>query len=186
MSDEEIVMLYWSRKEEAVEKTAQKYGNYCYAIAYHILYNAEDAEECVNDTYLNAWNSIPPHRPEMLAGFLGKLTRRLALKRWRYKDAKKRGGGETELVLEELAECVASNEDVETELLQKELTASMERFLEELPVTERRVFVRRYWYMDSIKEISERFGFRKSKVESMLYRLRLRLRSRLEQEGMIL
>ena len=142
MTDKEIVELYWAREEEAVTQTVSKYGRYCYSIADRILCNAEDSEECVNDTYMAAWESIPPHRPAVLATYLGKLTRRLALKRWRYKNAKKRGEGEVALALEELAECVASKRTVEDELLAKELTGVVEEFLQGLSLTERRVFVR--------------------------------------------
>ena len=113
MEDREIVSLFWMRNEDALEETAKKYGNYCYSIAYRILANHEDSEESVNDTYIDAWNSIPPHRPSVLSAFLGKITRRIAIDRWRNGRAEKRGGGEALLVLDELQECIATENDIE-------------------------------------------------------------------------
>jgi len=185
MDDQLIVDLYWQRSEEAICATAAKYGRYCYAIAYQILANREDAEESVSDTYLDAWNAMPPHRPGILSTFLGKITRRISVDRWRSRTAGKRGGGEIALTLEELAGCTAGTGDVETEIAQKELVKAINRFLDTLPRTERRVFLSRYWYMESIEQIARAFSFSQSKVTSMLHRTRKKLRMTLEREGFV-
>lgn len=183
MEDSQIVALYFSRDEKAIEETAIKYGHYCHSIAYHILGNYQDADECVNDTYQSAWNSIPPHKPEKLSTYLGKLTRRISLKIWRSRDAQKRGGGEAALSLEELKECIPDGKAIDEGLNKKELVAAINAFLLELPVQERRVFIRRYWHAHSIAEICSQFGFSKSKVESMLHRTRKKLLEKLKKEG---
>ena len=183
MEDHAIIELYWERSEDAISKTAAKYGGYCYTIAYNILSNNEDAEESVNDTWLAAWNTMPPRRPKLLAAFLGKMTRYISLDRWKNRTARKRGGGEVPLVIEELEECISGEDSVEKEYLQKEFAKSLNQFVENLPDVERKVFLCRYWYMDSIETIAERFGFSESKVASMLHRTRGKLRKMLEQEG---
>ena len=183
MDDQAIIELYWERSEDAISKTAAKYGGYCYTIAYNILSNNEDAEESVNDTWLAAWNTMPPRRPKLLAAFLGKMTRYISLDRWKNRTARKRGGGEVPLVLEELEECISGEDSVEKEYLQKEFAESLNQFVENLPDVERKVFLCRYWYMDSIETIAEHFGFSESKVASMLHRTRGKLRKMLEQEG---
>lgn len=185
MEDSQIVDLYWARSERAITESAQKYGSYCYAIAHNILSNAEDADESVNDTWLGAWNSIPPHRPAVLRTFLGKIVRRIALKRWRDRNREKRGGGEVALALEELDECVPAGPAVEDEIAAAELSRSLDRFVSQLPETERRVFLCRYWYLDPIEKIGLDFGFSSTKVRSMLHRTRARLRSHLQQEEML-
>lgn len=186
MEDKDIVTLYRNRDETAIKETAAKYGKYCYSIAYNILYNKEDAEESVNDAYLNTWNSIPPHAPAVLSTFLGKVTRYVSLKRWRDMRAQKRGGGEVALVYEELSDCIPSGNDMDAALEAKELAILINAFLAKLPVTERRVFVCRYWYFDSISAISEQFGFSESKVKSMLFRTRTKLLNKLKKEGVII
>lgn len=183
MEDEKIVSLYWARDEQAIVETERKYGKYCLEIALRILGDSHDAEECVNDTYWGAWDSIPPHRPAALATYLGKITRRLSMKVWRNRDAQKRGGGETALSLEELNGCIPDGSNVEDDLSFKELVAILNDFLAGLPAPERRVFLRRYWHNCSIGEICSQFGFSKSKTESMLHRTRKKLRRRLEKEG---
>lgn len=183
MEDNRIVDLYWTRNESAITETALKYGKYCYTIAYNILYDKEDADESVNDTYLGAWNAMPPHRPSILQTFLGKITRRVSLKKWRDSHRDKRGGGEVSLALDELSECVPSNVLVEDEIMAKELSKILNRFITELPATERQVFLCRYWYLDSIEQISVDFSFSKSKVKSMLHRTRSKLLSYLKKEG---
>lgn len=182
MDDCRIVELYWNRSENAISETDTKYGAYCHKIAYNILTNKEDAEESVNDTYMAAWNSMPPHRPSILSSFLGKITRRISIDRWRARSAYKRGGGEIILALDELEECIADDLNVEKELERKELIRSFNRFLSSLPQTERSVFLCRYWYLDSIQDISEHFSFSQSKVTSMLHRTRIKLRRQLEKE----
>jgi len=185
VDDHGIVQMYWDRDENAIVQTDKKYGNYCYSIAWQILEDREDADESVNDTYLGAWNSLPPHRPENLAAYLGKLTRRISLKRWRDARASKRGGGQTALALDELTECIPAAAQTERTLEQKELVRAVERFLHGLPQTEQQVFICRYWYLDSIAQISRRFHFSESKVKSMLHRTRERLKVRLIREGLI-
>ena len=185
MDDSEIIELYFQRSEEAVTQTASKYGKYCYQIAYHILSSREDSEESVNDTYLAAWNTMPPRRPTILSAFLGKLTRYISLDRWKKRSAQKRGGGQVALSLEELEECISGGDDPEKEVDRKELLRYLNRFLDALPETQRKVFVCRYWYLESIPEIAARFGFSESKVTAMLHRLREKLRARLQLEGLL-
>ena len=185
MEDSKIVDLYWQRSEAAIEETAIKYGAYCYAIANNILNNDEDAKESVNDTYLNAWNSMPPHRPSILSTFLGKITRRLSIDKWRKRNAEKRGGGQIEVVLHELEECIADGKSIEEEVEAKMLAEVMNNFIKSLPDMEQRVFLCRYWYMDSIRDICNQFGFSASKVKSMLHRTREKLRTRLKKEGFL-
>lgn len=185
MDDKQIIDLYWRRSETAISETALKYGNYCYSIAYNVLTNAEDAEESVSDTYLAAWNRLPPHRPAVLSVFLGKITRYISISRWRSRSAYKRGGGEMLLALEELSQCVADPMDLETQYARKETIAAFNRFLGTLPETERNVFLRRYWCLDPIGDIAASFGFSVSKTTSMLHRTRQKLRKVLEQEGLL-
>ena len=183
MEDTHIVDLYWARSETAIEVTSKKYGRYCYAIAHNILANTEDAEESVNDTYLCAWNSMPPNRPTILSTFLGKITRRISIDKWRARSAEKRGGGEILLALDELSDCVPSTHNVEQEVEAKELAEIVNAFVMGLPIMERRVFVCRYWYLDPITSICQQFGFYESKVKVMLHRTRNNLRNYLESEG---
>ena len=183
MNDKNIVDLYFNRDEEAITQTDKKYGRYCYSIAYNILTNKEDAEESVSDTYMTAWRAIPPRRPSVLSTFLGKITRHISIDRWRERSANKRGGGEVTLALEELEDCVAGLQNVEMEYERKELIQAYVKFLDILPVTERRVFLCRYWYVDSVEAIAEKFGFSQSKVKTMLYRTRTKLRKQLAEEG---
>ncbi len=183
MDDKTIVDLYFLRNEDAIGLTEEKYGPYCYSIAYNILSNREDAQESVSDTYLAAWNAIPPRRPSVLSAFLGKLTRHISIDRWRQRTAAKRGGGEVAVALEELSECIAGLQNIELEYERKELMKAYTRFLKELPETERRVFLGRYWYMESIEAIATKFGFSQSKVKMLLQRTRIKLRLRFEEEG---
>ena len=182
MEDIEIIDLYFDRSEQAIVETDSKYGSYCYSIAYNILSNREDSQECVSHTYMAAWKSIPPRRPRILSAFLGKLTRHISIDHWRKSSAKKRGGGEIILALEELENCVVTN-STENSYELKELTWVLNQFLSSLSETERYVFLCRYWYMDSIKAISECSGFSQSKITSMLHRTRDKLRKRLIEEG---
>lgn len=183
MDDKGIVRLYFARDERALDETDRKYGKYCYSIAHNILGSPEDAEESVNDTYLDAWNSIPPHRPNSLALFLGKITRRISIDRFRRRNARKRGGGEITLVLEELHQCIADSTDIEAEFEKRQLAWIINEFVRQLPTAEQKVFLCRYWYMDSILAIGRRFGYSESKVKSMLYRTREKLRQALQKEG---
>ncbi len=183
MEDNRIVDLYWQRNESAINETATKYGKYLHNISYHILSNEEDAEECVNDTYNDAWQSIPPHRPSILSTFLGKITRRISIDLWRKHSADKRGGGEVALALDELDECVSGNSNVENEIEREELQQMLNAFLRALPRLERQVFMCRYWYMDSVSDIAKQFDCTESKVKSMLFRTRNKLRAMLKKEG---
>lgn len=183
MEDSQIVELFWQRNEEAVSETEKKYGTYCRSIAGRVLGVREDVLECVNDVYLAVWNAIPPHRPENLRTFLGKIARRLALKKRRDQTRDKRGGGAVDLSLEELDECVPSGGHIDDALEAEELTRIIDAFLETLPADERRVFLRRYWYLDSVAAIAERYGFGESRVKMMLKRTRDKLAARLAKEG---
>lgn len=185
MEDQAIVALYWARDQRALAETAEKYGGYCRSVAGAVLPDPQDAEEAVNDAYLAAWNAMPPHRPALLGPFLGKLCRRAALHLWRRGRAQKRGGGETALVYDELAECIGGG-SAETALEAAELGRSLDRFLASQPQAARRVFVCRYWYVDSVEDIARRFGFSQSKVKSMLRRTRQKLRDYLIKEGVFL
>lgn len=183
MDDSQIVDLYWKRQGNAVSQTKEKYGRYLFSIANHILQQYEDSEECVNDTLFGAWNSIPPHRPTALSTYLGKITRRLALKKHREKTAQKRGGMEADLSLEELAGCIPAGRTIDGQLDDRELTQILNRFLSELPVQQRKAFVCRYWYCESIAEISQRFSWSESKTKMLLLRTREKLRQCLKKEG---
>jgi RNA polymerase sigma-70 factor (ECF subfamily) len=183
VDDKSIVDLYFSRDQEAITQTDKKYGHYCYRIAYNILTNKEDAEESVSDTYVAAWRAIPPRRPSVLSTFLGKITRHIAIDRWRERNASKRGGGEVPLALEELQDCVAGMQNVEMDYERKEIIKAYVKFLDALPVTERRVFLCRYWYVYSVEAIADKFGFSQSKVKTMLHRTRAKLRKQLAEEG---
>ena len=183
MDDAKIVQLYWDRNEQAVPATSDKYGNYCASIAGNILGSHEDAEECVNDTYLNAWNAMPPHRPGILSTFLGKITRNLALNRYKHNTAGKRGGGQAMAVLDELAELVSDTDGVEQEIDRRELVRAIDDFLDRLPTDKRRIFVCRYWYFDSISDLAIRFGMTENHVSVTLNRLRLKLHSYLLERG---
>lgn len=185
MEDERIVELFWQRDERALAETESKYGSYCRATAQTVLSDGQDAEECVNDAYLDVWNRIPPHRPTVLRAFLGKIVRHIAIDRLRKRNARKRGGGEVFLALDELEECVPDRNGVEQEVQRNELAQGINDFLTSLPETERRVFLRRYWYMDSVEQLSERFGFSESKVKTMLYRTREKLRAYLTEHDLL-
>jgi RNA polymerase sigma-70 factor (ECF subfamily) len=183
MTDEEIVDLYWQRSETAIQATEEKYGSYCLTIASHMLMDLQDAEESVNDTYMKAWNAMPPERPSVLRLFLGKITRRLSLNRLRERNAAKRGGGEVPAVLDELAECVPSGQNVENEILAKELASVIAGFVSKLPQDERRIFILRVYELMPVKEIAERLSFSESKVKTTLHRTRKKLAEVLEREG---
>lgn len=184
MDDSRIVELYWRRSGDAITETSRKYGRYCYAIAYNLLSSPRDAEECVNDTWLNAWNAMPEDRPRLLAPYLGKITRNLALTRWRAGHAEKRGGGELPLVLEELGEC-ASPGDALQAVEAAELAEAVNRFLRTLPERECGVFLRRYWFAEPMAEVARRYGMREATVRTSLFRSREKLRRHLEKEGLL-
>lgn len=183
MDDKRIIDLYWSRSEQAITETDGKYGRLCYSIARNILDDPEDCEESVNDTYWAAWNAMPSHRPNHLMAFLAKLARRISVNRWRANTAEKRGGGQLPLVLDELADCESTSPDVEAVAIGKDACAALNRFLKTLPEIERRVFLRRYFLLDTAASIGQSFGFTESKVNSMLRRTRAKLKNHLSKEG---
>lgn len=185
MEDRDIVRLYWLRSESAIGISCEKYGNYCYSIAYNILADREDSEESVNDTWLGAWNSMPPHKPDCLSAFLGKITRRISIDKWRKKRAAKRGFGAVDIALDELSDIIADGESIESELERRHLAELISRFVSELEINKRRVFILRYFHLESIGEIAKRLGFTQSRVKSMLFRSREELRGILEKEGFI-
>ena len=182
MEDEKIIDLYWDRDQSAILKTEEKYGSYCHRIAWNILYNKEDCEECINDTWMRAWNAMPTERPNILSAFLGAITRNLSLDRYRKQHAKKRGEGEVAFVFDELQDCLMA-EGPEQQMDANLLVDALNRFLERMEKENRIIFVRRYWYMDSIDAIAKRFSISESKVKSSLFRSRNKLRDYLQQEG---
>ena len=183
MEDNEIIRLYWDRNEQAIKATSDKYGRYCKAIARNILNCEEDAEECVNDTYLRAWSSMPTQWPARLATFLGKITRNLSFNRYKYQRAGKRGGGEISLVLDELTDCVSDVDDVEGAIDRQELIKAIDSFVGNLSESRRRIFVRRYWYADSVAEIAKDCGMPEGTVSKALERTRKRLKVYLTERG---
>ena len=183
MEDSQIIELYWQKNTDAISKTANKYGAYCFAIAQNNLHNTEDSEECVNDTWLHAWNAIPPQRPGAFRMFLAKITRNLSFNRFHVQNAKKRGGGEITLVLEELAECLDGGVNVEAEYERKELEQCISRFVRALPMRERNVFVRRYFFTEPITAVAERYGLTENHIMVILSRTRKKLRLELMKEG---
>lgn len=183
MTDEKIIHLYWERSEEAIIETDKKYGNYCWSIAYGILRNHEDANECINDTYLNVWNSIPPTRPVKFAMYLGRITRNLAINKYNYYSAKKRHNTEVHLAINELIECVSGedfSERIDNAIMIHDLLNS---FLGDLNDIDQKIFVCRYWYYYSIKEIAKINGLTESYVKVSLHRSRNILKLILEREG---
>lgn len=186
MDDQRIVELYWARCERAISETADKYGGYCYSIAHHILQDEQDSEECVNDTYMNAWNAMPPHRPQMLSAFLAKITRNLSINRYKHNCAKKRCDGQMALALEELKDSIPSGHNVEQETEDRFVLEVLNRFLESLPEEKRIVFMLRYWYVRSVPEIARACEMSESKVKMMLHRTRKELKSCFEKEGILL
>ncbi len=185
MEDHQIIQLFWQRNEEAVGAARDKYGAYCRSIALAVLGDHEDALECENDTYLAAWNSIPPNKPQSLSAYLGKLTRRIALNRLRGARAVKRGGGQAEISMQELGDIFTPGDDLLQRVQQRELSTRISVFLRTQPDVPRRIFIRRYWYCDSIWEIAQSFGFRESRVKMVLLRTRNQLREFLEKEGFL-
>ncbi|MCI8485510.1 MAG: RNA polymerase sigma factor [Lachnospiraceae bacterium] len=183
MKDDEIISLYWERDEKAIAATAMRYGSYCHAISYNILHNTQDAQECVNDTWLGAWKSMPPNRPNCLPAYLGKITRNLSLNRFRHYSAEKRGHGQAAIVLSELEECVPAQNSVEQVIEGIALGQSINRFLYAQPRQKRNIFIRRYWYLCPIRDIAAAYGMSECKTASLLFRMRNALKTHLEKEG---
>ena len=181
MEDSDIIELFWRRSEDAVTEAAKKYGGYCRSIAGNILGCDQDTEECLNDTWLAAWDSIPPQKPRALRVYLGRITRNLALNRRKADSAQKRGGGQAELVLDELRECVGT--DTRDELLSElVLHDTINAFLRRQFPVRRAVFLRRYWYMEPIADIAKALGLRQGQTRTILYRMRRELKEELEKE----
>ena len=183
MQDGQIVELYWQKSADAIKETNSKYGAYCFAVADNILHNKEDSEECVNDTWLHAWNAIPPQRPRRLRAFLAKITRNLSFNRFNARTAGKRGGGEIVLVLDELAECIASESDVESICEARELGQSIRSFIRTLPERDGNIFVRRYFFTEPAAVIAKRYGLTENNVMVILSRTRKKLKTQLIKEG---
>ena len=183
MTDTEIIDLYWERSESAIHETERRYGRYCTTIAMNILRNEEDAEECVNDTYFKAWNSIPPERPSVFPAFLGRIARNLALDKYKARKAQKRASDETALLLSELEDCIPSGRSVEDEVDAGIAAEAIDRFLSFTKKEDRVLFVRRYWYADSITMIAQRYSMGESRVKTNLFRTRNKLKDYLEKEG---
>lgn len=184
LEDSQIVSLYWERNEAAIDHTDKKYGKYLAKIAYNILADREDSRESVNDTYLAAWDSIPPHRPEVLSAYLGKLTRRISIDRFRRKHSQKRGGSEYPLSLQELESCIGSNTTEQAVELQL-LTDAIEQYLRSISQEARNVFIGRYYYLDPVKQIASYCHISESKVKILLYRTRQGLWEHLQKEGFV-
>jgi len=183
MEDQQIVALYWRRDQLAIAHTQSKYGNYLTKVAYNILYDLEDCAESVNDTYMAAWNAMPPHRPQSLCAFLSKLTRRISIDLLRKKQSAKRGGGEYALSLEELSQCLPGGSDPEEEVNGRELLGSIESFLRSIPAKNRNAFIGRYFYMDPVKEVARYCGLTENHTKVLLHRTRTALREYLQKEG---
>ena len=183
MDDNTIVQMYWDRDENAISVTSEKYGAYCLSIAKNILDNHEDAEECVNDTYLSTWNTIPTNRPSVLSTYLGKIVRNLSFNLYKKNKAEKRGSGHFALVLDELSELIAEPSKPEDELDCKLLSDVINSFLADLPTEKRKLFVCRYWYADSVKDIAKRFEMTENNVSVALNRLRTKLHNYLLESG---
>jgi RNA polymerase sigma-70 factor (ECF subfamily) len=186
LKDTEIIELYWDRQESAITETQKVYGKYCYSIAFNILHDREDSDECVNDTWLRAWYAIPPKRPVRLSLFLGTITRNLSFDKWKHKKALKRGNGEMELALDELMECVPAARSTEDAVEAAELERLINEFLRTLSERECNVFLRRYWYVEEYSDIAKRFQMNLNTVKTSLFRTRGKLKAFLEQEGIVL
>lgn len=185
MEDIQIINLYFARSEAAIAATSEKYGGYLYCIALNIVKNHEDSEEIVNDTYNGAWNVIPPKWPIPLKTFLARITRNISFDKLEYLLAKKRNA-ELEVLLSEAVECIPANTNVEKEWALQEVGKSINRFLSQIDRESRIIFVRRYWYGDSIKDIKKRFSLSESKIKNNLYRTRKQLKKFLESEGVVI
>ena len=183
MEDAQIVSLYWDRDERAIGETDKKYGKYLHTIAYNILADREDASESVNDTYLAAWDSMPPHKPAVLSTYLGKITRRVSIDCFRKRNAQKRGG-EYALSLEELGECIGSN-STEESINVHALAEAIGQYLTTVSQEARRVFIGRYYYLDPVKEIARYCHITESKAKMLLLRTRQGLWEHLRKEGFV-
>lgn len=183
MKDEDIVSLYWQRSESAIAETERTYGSYLTKIAYNILHDFEDSRESVNDTYLSAWNSMPPHRPKILSAYLAKLTRRISIDTYRKRTRDKRGGSDYALSLDELTECIPAGDSTVQETDLHTLAQAINHYLRTLPPQQRNLFIGRYFYADSLQEVAVYYRMSIPKTKSMLHRTRQGLKSYLTKEG---
>ena len=183
MDDQSIINLYWAREERAIDETEKKYGSYCRSIAQNILHNWSDTEECLNDTWMKTWNSLPPQRPNIFPVYLGTITRNLSLSRCRAANTKKRGCGMLDLAYEELQESIPGSYSVEQQIAAQELGQILDKFLRQLPQKDCCIFLRRYWYMDTTIQIAKRYHMTENSVRVNLHRTRRKLKTHLEQEG---
>lgn len=183
MQDQEIVALYHLRDERAIEQTQSKYGAYCTGIAQSILQNMQDSEECVNDTWLRTWNSIPPAKPENLKTYVGKITRNLSLNRLEHRHRQKRGGGEVMLALDEIGEVASPDADLAAHIERQEFARILNGFLWSLSERDCCIFIRRYYYVESVEHIAQKYGLNTAAVFKSLSRARAKLRSDLAKEG---
>ena len=184
MEDLQIIELYWARDERAIGASADKYGGYCRRISFNILRNGGDADECVNDTWLHAWNAMPPERPSLLSAFLGRIVRNLSISRWRAAHAARRDGG-AQLLLDELADCLPGGQETESAFEARETARSIDRWLDGLGPNDRALFVRRYWHGDSLTDLAAATGDKPPALAKRMYALRRSLRAHLEQEGVL-
>ncbi len=182
MEDIQIVDLYWQRDETAIEKTDEKYGKLCYRLANNILQQNEDSEECVNDTYMKIWNSIPNDRPNYFSAYICTITKRLALDKMRYLKRNRRYSP-YDVSIDELRDIVSGRETPEDELMARMAIKSVNHFLEGLSTRNRNVFIRRYWYYDSVEDISEMFNMKQNTVATILFRTRKALKEYLRKDG---
>jgi len=185
MEDQEIIALYISRNEKAIDETEKAYGQYCRTVAFNILCNNEDAEEAVNETWLGAWNSIPPAIPKVLRLYLARITRNICTKIVRSAKTVKRGNGETDIIFDEISECIHGHDNTQDIIEARELSVFLNSFVESLSETERKIFIRRYWFFETTEQISKQYGFSASKVKSMLLRTRKKLKTKLEKAGLL-
>jgi RNA polymerase sigma-70 factor (ECF subfamily) len=186
MTDEKIIDLFFNRSERAIDETNKKYGSYCFKIAHNILNNKEDSEECVNDTWMKTWQSIPPTSPTHFNLYLAKIVRNLSFTKYKSRHTQKRGNGEMAVILEELEECISQPSDVEAIYLAKELNAVINSFVYSLSERDGNIFVRRYFFADSIRDIAKRYHLTETNVRVILNRTRNQLKARLIKEGYIL
>ena len=183
MEDDDIIAMYFDRDQNAIAETKKKYGGYCFSLADRILGNKEDSEECVNDILYSAWNSIPPQRPKYFRMFLAKLVRNKALNRIKADNAQKRGCGEISLIYEELSEFISDGRNVESEIIAKELGQAVNSFVKELAEREGDIFIRRYFFMEAVKDIADGYGSTSANVSMILCRTRKKLKEYLENNG---
>lgn len=183
MEDERIIDLYFCRSELAIAETERKYGANCYKLSVKIVMSPEDAQECVNDSYMQTWNSIPPTRPVCFSAYLYKIVRNASLNKLKMENAQKRGSSQYRIAFEEVSESLSSGDNVAAQVDLLFLQKLLQKWLSKLSFDQRNIFIGRYWFFDSISEISKKTGFSESKIKMILFRLRKDLQTVLEREG---